>query len=84
MLDTVLENLVQKIHERYFGRKRKLKGPKLHVRRNGSVDVSVYELLTSEAGRNTVQKVHNSPFTQAWLAKHGYKTGPIDLTKAVD
>ena len=83
MLDTLIGNAIQKVSDRYGKRKgkRRLKGPRVRVHRNGSVEVSVKDLLSSEAGRKSFEEAHNSEFTQDWLRKHGYKAEPINLTQ---
>ena len=81
MLDSVLESVLQEIGVRYFKRKKKLKGPRLHVRPNGSVYVNVRDMLTSETGRDTLRKVHNSPFNKELVARQKQRPArsPIQL-----
>ena len=83
MLDTLIENTLLKVSEKYGKNKgkRRLKGPKVRVHRNGSVEVSVKDLLSSEAGRKSFEEAHNSELTQDWLKKHGYDAHPIKLTQ---
>ena len=73
----------KKVEDRFFGKKgkKKRKGPKVRIHRNGSVEVSVMELLQSEAGQTSFEEAHNSPLTQAWLKRHGYVANTIDLKK---
>ena len=79
MIDTLIENIIQNIGERYFGKKRKLKGPKIHVNNNGSMHINSGDLFRSESGRAAFQKMYNSKFHQELLKKQGHKPGLIDL-----
>ena len=81
MLDTLIENIYLRMSMKYGSRKGmqpRLKGPKLRVHRNGSVEVSVRDMLNSEAGRHSFMEAHNSPFTQQWLEEHGYEPEIIE------
>ena len=65
----------------YRSKKRRPNRPKVRVHRNGSVEITVTDLLNSRAGRESLMAAHNSPSTQEWLRNHGFNPEIIDLNK---
>lgn len=84
MIDTLIEKLVRRIGEQYFGWPRKLKGPKIHVTSHGRVYVKPKDMFRSEAFRANFQKFYNSNFNQELMRKNGRETGLIDIRTPED